>query len=42
MDIFRNEEKDETYVIDSSQVMGAYTILKWLKRRRENKKAMRK
>lgn len=42
MDIFRNEEKDETYVIDSSQVMGASTILMWLKRRRETKREMRK
>ena len=42
MDVFRNEEKDETYVIDSSQVMGAHVIIKWLKKRRETKKEMRK
>ena len=35
IDIYRNEKKDELYIIDSSQVMGAQVILEYIKKRKE-------
>ena len=35
IDIYRNEKKDELYIIDSSQVMGAQVILAYIRKRKE-------